>query len=319
MRWLSVIFILCGLCASACKPDLGAPQSLVTAPRVLAVRGNPAEADPGAAVAYDTLAVDPSGTVATPQVTWGLCHTPKPPAEANAVSVDCLGALDETGPAPTFSSPMPTDACTLFGPIAPPPMMGQPPIRPRDPDVTGGFYQPVRAVLADAGTTDIAFALERIRCRLTNAPSNVTSTFNMTYTPNVNPTLAQVTLDPDGQALVLYAPGASPPAAPASIAPGTRVTFEAAWPEDTPEKYPVWNLATRTLEPDHREALRVSWFASDGSFEHDRTGRGEVETELFTRNDWTAPTDAQVVHFWVVLRDSRGGTDFGSYDLAIGP
>ena len=318
MRSLAIMSVLYALCASACKPDLGAPQSLVTSPRLLAVRGNPAEADPGAAVSYDTLSVDASGTIAAPAVTWGLCHTPKPPAEANAVSVDCLGALDETGPAPTFSSPMPADACMLFGPIAPPPTMGQPPIRPRDPDVTGGFYQPVRAVLADADATDVAFALERIHCRLANAPTNIATTFNMTYTPNVNPTLARVTLDPDGQAVTLFAPGAPPATAPASIAPGARVTFEAAWPDDTPESYPVWNLASRTLET-HREALRVSWFASDGSFEHDRSGRGEDETELFTRNDWTAPAEPGVVHFWVVLRDSRGGTDFGSYDLMMGP
>jgi hypothetical protein len=318
MRSPSVTLLLCVVGTAACKPDLGAPQSLVISPRVLAVRGNPAEANPGAAVSYDTLSVDPSGTVAAPAVTWGLCHTPKPPAEANAVSVDCLGPLDETGPAATFSSPMPTDACTLFGPIAPPPVVGQPPIRPRDPDITGGFYQPVRAVLDDSGTSDIAFALERIHCQLANAPTNITSTFNMTYTANVNPTLARVTLDPDGQALMLYAPGAAPPAAPTSIAPGALLTFEAAWPDDTPESYPVWNLATRALET-HREALRVSWFASDGSFEHDRTGRGEDETELFTRNNWTAPADAGVVHFWVVLRDSRGGTDFGAYDLAVGP
>lgn len=41
--------------AAGCKPDLGSPASLVTGPRVLAVRGTPAEAYPGTMVAFDVL------------------------------------------------------------------------------------------------------------------------------------------------------------------------------------------------------------------------------------------------------------------------
>jgi hypothetical protein len=30
---------------------------------------------------------------------------------------------------------------------------------------------------------------------------------------------------------------------------------------------------------------------------------------------WQAPAAAQTTHVWIVLRDSRGGVDFGAYDV----
>ena len=45
--------------ASACRPNLGNPPSIVDGPRILAIRGTPPEAAPGASVTYDILAVDP--------------------------------------------------------------------------------------------------------------------------------------------------------------------------------------------------------------------------------------------------------------------
>jgi hypothetical protein len=53
--------------------------------------------------------------------------------------------------------------------------------------------------------------------------------------------------------------------------------------------------------------MRVSWFASAGSFDADVTGRTEDETDTFTDNGWTAPADAAHIHLWRVLRDARGG------------
>ena len=301
--------------AAGCKPDLGSPASLVVGPRVLAVRGTPAEATPGSMVAFDVLAVQPDGTIVDPPLGWSFCHTPKPPAEANAVSRECLDTPDDAGPAPTFMAALPSDGCMTFGPQPPPVQPGQPQIRPRDPDGTGGFYQPLRVTLSDASDTDIAFALERITCMLANAPIDVTRMFNLTYTPNQNPVVDHVTLDPDGAATPLVGAGA---ATGVSVPVGGTVTLELGWPGEAPESYPVWDLASRTLVT-HRESLRVSWFASAGSFPKDTTGRREDEPELFARNDWTAPTSAADVHFWVVLRDSRGGVDFASFDLAVSP
>jgi hypothetical protein len=301
--------------AFGCKPDLGSAASLVVGPRVLAVRGTPAEAAPGSAVAFDVLAVGPDGTIIDPPLAWSFCHTPKPPAEANAVSRDCLDAPDEAGPAPTFMTILPGDGCMTFGPQPPPVQPGQPQIRPRDPDVTGGFYQPLRVRLEAAGETDTAFELERIACMLANAPIDVTRTYNLTYTANQNPMIERVTLDPDAAATPLIGAGA---ATGGAVPPGATVTLEVGWPAAVPESYPVWELASRTLVT-HRESLRVSWFASAGSFPKDTTGRGEEESELYARNDWTAPADATDVHFWVVLRDSRGGVDFQTFELAVSP
>jgi hypothetical protein len=148
---------------------------------------------------------------------------------------------------------------------------------------------------------------------LANAPIDVSREFVNTYTKNLNPVIDHVTLDPDGGATLLVGTGA---ATGVTVAPGATTTIELAWPADTPEGYPVYDLASRTLIP-HRESLRVSWFATAGSFPKDTTGRGEEETELFARNDWTAPDVAGDVHFWVVLRDSRGGLDFKAFDLTV--
>jgi len=340
--YLGVVVATLAAGGGACKPDFGSPPSLLVGPRLLAVRGVPAEAGPNKNVTFDALAVEPAGTIMDPGLSWAFCHTPKPPAEANAVSGACLDGPDDAGPSPTFTAPIPAgvrasdkkviDACQLFGPQTPPASPGQPAIRPRDPDVTGGFYQPLRVTLQAAGGRDLAFELQRITCPLSNAPVDVTRAFAMMrdptmpdqgpccYTPNQNPTLARVTLDPDGAATALYTAGASA-GAPTPVSAGTKVTLEVDWDDATPETFPVWDLATRMLTT-HRESLRVSWFTTAGSFALDTSGRGETETELFTRNDWTAPTDAPgggVVHFWVVLRDSRGGVDFAVFDLTVSP
>jgi hypothetical protein len=305
--------------AAACKPNLGSPPSLIEGTRILAVRGMPAEAGEGAMVTYDMLAVNPMGRIASPMVLWTMCKDPKPPASANAVATSCVTSPDDmVTPSPTFMTPMPSGDCKVFGPQPPEVMQGKPALRPQDPDVTGGFYQPVRAKLLDGGDMQIAFALERLKCPLANATSDITAMFNMMIKPNQNPAIASVTLEPSGAATPLFAMGqtAAPVAAP--VAPGAPVTLEVAWTAATPETYPVYNLVTQQIDT-HRESLSVSWFATDGSFEHDRTGRGEDETDLTTDNVWTAPTTPGLVHFWFLLRDIRGGVDFVETALMVGP
>jgi hypothetical protein len=316
---------------AGCKPDLGAPISLVSGPRILAVRGTPPEAKEGAVVSFDLLAVDAGGTVASPAAAWALCREPRPPSETNAVSGACLAIPDDAAMTPTFQTaitaadpndPKTSGACSIFGPLRPP---TDPTARPRDPDVTGGFYQPVRVSLPrdDGGPALLAFQLQRIQCRLGNAPQSVSNELTNTYTPNVNPSLAALTLTADGGAPVALAPvppgGGGGGAPPPTVAAGGRVTFEASWAGETAETFPVYDLQTIALVS-HREALRVSWFATDGLFEHDVTGRGEDDPELSTVNGWTAPAaGGGTVHLWLVLRDSRGGLDFAEFALDIAP
>jgi hypothetical protein len=324
------------IAASSCKPDLGAPISLIQGPRILAVRGTPPEAKEGGSVTYDLLAVDASGTTVDPPASWAVCKEPRPPAETNAVSVACLTIPDQGGPAPIFAAPITaanpddpttTGACSIFGPLRPP---LDPSARPRDPDVTGGFYEPVRATIPDPGGGLLrSFVLERIQCRLANAPIDIAGEFNNPYnaatnpngySPNQNPVLAQVTLAVAGGSPSVFpaiVAGMPAPAAPV-VAAGAQLTFEASWDAEVAETFPVYDIRSVALIP-QREALRVSWFATGGTFDHDVTGRAEDDQALTTSNGWVAPTSAGSVHLWLVLRDSRGGVAFSELALEVSP
>src|SRR5262249_8096616 len=83
------------------------------------------------------------------------------------------------------------------------------------------------------------------------------------------------------------------------------------------EPYVHFDPISRKLN-DRREAIRVSWFASAGEFDHDRTGRSEAEaSDSESDNTWTAPSTRGDVRLWVVLRDDRGGVGWGSYRLRV--
>ncbi len=324
---------------AACEPKVGSPISLINGPAILAVKGVPAEVDPTAAdstVNYEALAVDGGGRVPAPTadinspLLWATCSQPKPPTESNSVSTACLDQNALPGVAgdslDTYSAPAPSTACSLFGPQTPPPVGNQPPIRPRDPDVTDGYYLPVRLSLsvpvdlrrAGMATADsiVAFQLERIACGLANAPSPIVRQYNAEYTLNQNPVIASLTLQQPGSDPVAVPP-VSAAGAPLSVPTGQTVSLTANWPADSVENYPAWDVLTHTLA-NHNEAMRVSWYATAGSFEHDVTGRSEFETETFAQNTWT-PGAQGVVHMWIVLHDSRGGTDFAGYDLDVTP
>jgi hypothetical protein len=339
-RWLLLVALTS--LAAGCKPNLGSPPSLIIKPRFLAVRGTPPEAAANGMVTYDALVVDTDGTVAGPLINWAQCLQPNPPANGNEVSINCLpGQLgidggvitpdDTTYPEPTFTAPLPSNSCTLFGPEAPPPMKGQPPQRPADPDTTGGFYQPVRAVWdSDVGPL-VSFALERVTCNLANAPTSIATQFAMEYVPNNNPVLADLLFDPAGVALPLYAAGQTSPAAAATIAANQLVTLQADFSADSAETFLVWNVVTLSLER-QRESLTVSWFATGGSFDHDVTGHaggavtgdaGQTDAatsdagQTFTQNVWRAPETPGPVYLWAVLRDNRGGVDFAAAQIVV--
>jgi hypothetical protein len=329
--------------AAGCKPNLGTAPSVIIKPRFLAVRGTPPEAGENGMVTYDALVVDPTGTIAAPAINWAQCLQPNPPANGNDVSINCLpgqvgaegGVItpdDTTVPAPTFAAAIPSNACTLFGPEAPPPMKGQPPQRPADPDTTGGFYQPVRAVWSDTGL--VAFALERVTCNLANAPTEIATKYATEYLPNQNPVLADVLFDPAVAAAPLYAAGQAP--AVATIGANQAVTLQADFSADSAETFLVWNVVTLTLDM-QRESLRVSWFATGGSFEHDVTGHaggavagdggvdaatsgaGQADVPTSTQNVWHAPETPGPVYLWAVLRDNRGGIDFAAFEIDVSP
>jgi len=287
-----------------CRPDLGDRESLVTRTQVLAVRGDPPEAKPGETVRWSLLVATPDGPIATPLASWAFCAQPKLLTENGAVSAACLA--DAVRPiaegAPSIEAPIPDDACRLFGPE-----VTSADLRPRDPDVTGGYYQPLRVTVfgprADVEGPTVAFGLERITCNLADAAADVARAFGERHAPNQNPTLG-----------LLSARRGDAPVALDAVPRGSTVTLRVEWPETSAERYVAYDLATRTLV-DRRESMRVSWFATAGSFANDRTGRAEDELETFTENEWTAPDEARSVHLFVVLRDARGGVAFASHEI----
>ncbi len=291
--------LVLSIVAVSCRPDLGDRDSLVTSARIIAVRGEPPEAKPGAKVSYTLLVASAVERTADPAANWAFCAAPKKLSENNVVSTDCVGEGNVrpfASGVSIVSAAIPDDACSLFGPEAPPGGL-----RPHDPDVTGGFYQPVRAEV-DAIT---AFGLERLVCHLASASADVAQEFAVRYTPNKNPSLGALTATVDGAPRTLD-----------QLPAGKTARFEISWPPGDAESYVTFDIATQTLIG-HREAMRVSWFANGGEFDADRTGRTDAETVASAGNGWKIPSDPGAIRLWIVLRDSRGGTAFSTYALTV--
>ena len=290
--------------SAGCQPDFGPSLSHVTAPRVAAVRFDPAEAAPGASVTATAFVVD-SGRrgdaadrlVAVPRAQGDDGQRRRRSGVPRSRAARC-SRRRPTAPAPLTLPPM---GCRLFGPDAPPQMPGEPPLQSRAPDVTGGYYQPVRADLDGAP----AIGLARIRCALSGASFDVAAEYAATYVSNRNPSLTPLAAFVDGAPVALDA-----------IPAGRVVTLAAGWSDDSPESFPVLDVLSQTLVT-HREAMTVSWLASDGVLAAANTGRAEDDPALFTTTTWTAPPTAGTVHLFVVLRDSRGGVDFAAYDAIV--
>ncbi|MBV9945390.1 MAG: hypothetical protein JOZ69_00910 [Myxococcales bacterium] len=286
---------------SSCRPDLGADDALVTAARVLAVRAEPAEAKPGMQATYTAFVAAPEDANSGGVPLWRWCAAPKPLAENDVVSAACLSpaSLVAAGSGEVIRSATPTDACALFGPDPPPGGF-----RPRDPDGTGGYYQPLRVDLLGASPV---FALVRVTCHLAGAPADVATAFDSAYVPNTNPHLLPLTATAGGATVDFGA-----------IQVGAHVRLEASWPPADAESYVDFDSASQAITA-RRESMRVAWHVSAGALDAEATGRDEDDPATSTDVTWTAPVAAAVVHLWVVLRDSRGGVDFLEQDLRVTP
>ncbi len=296
-RWLAVLVLV-----TACRPDFGLPVSVVTSPRVLAVIAEPPELRPGEQVHLRTVAGGPDGPL-DPRADYAFCTSPRPLVESNVVNADCLaGATSLIATAvESTDATVAADACLEFGPDTPAQQPGQPPLRPRDPDVTGGFYAPVEVSVP--GATE-AIALVRLRCNLAHASAQAAVAFAARYLPNTNPSLSTLTLERDGH-----------PVDPASVPASTEVTLSVTWPEGTAEPFVVHDAQSDALV-DHREALRVSWFTTGGEIPVVTTGRGEDDATTNSSTTWQTPTSGRGT-VWAVLRDSRGGVAVRSLDFVV--
>jgi hypothetical protein len=275
------------LSLAACDDALDQRLAIVDEPRVLAVIAEPAEARPGAQVAYSIVTASPQGPLATPP-RWSYCTAPKPPTEDNAVPAGCIDGdqLIDLGTSPTITGTLPMDGCLNYGPDTPPGGF-----RPRSADGTGGYYQPIRADVEDL----VSFGLSRITCKLPNAPAEAAQRYLLEYVANQNPTLDPIVLE----------------RVPASA----DVELVATWPADAAETYLYFDPVDQVLV-DRRESMRVSWFATGGALPVDSTLVGEDDSSTSASTTWRTP-DPGTAFVWIVLRDSRGGLAVRELQLVV--
>lgn len=328
---------LAGLVLAACVPDLAVELTLVDAPRVLAVRAEPAEVAPGEDVTLTALVADGSGTLAKAPLAWSLCTARRPLAELGPVSRACVEEGDgllALGAGLSIQATVPSDACRLFGPEPPPATAGEPSGRPVDPDPSGGYYQPIRLATDD----DSALFQLRIACGLAGATQQQAAEFRRRYQANAAPAVAGFGRA-DGRSLA--------DGEPLTAAPGEAVALRLRW-ETCPEE-PVCGDGRCTLDEDadacaadcagppgcggaetylgfdpaalalarRREAVRVAWFSTAGSFDAAGTGRAAGDREPTSDNVWTAPEDPGVATIWLVLRDDRGGVAWHAVPVTV--
>lgn len=299
LRAGSLTAAACLLCA--CAPDLGASGSLIASATIVAVRADPAEAKPGAAVTFTALVASPSASVGSPQIVWDFCSAPRPLTTDDVVSPACVEgtSLVAAGQGASITANTPVDGCSLFGPDT-----AAEGLRPVDPDATGGYYQPLIAELPRSDTT---VDLVRITCDLAGASAATVTAFAAAYVPNANPQLLPLTATIGGA-----------PASLASVPAGGRVKLEASWPSASAQTYAYYDAASDTITM-QREALSVAWYSSAGALDSESTGRAAGDLATTSDNGYTAPSAAGIVHLWIVLRDSRGGVDFATYQLDVTP
>jgi hypothetical protein len=324
----------------ACVPELDVDLSRVDAPRVLAVRAEPAEVAPGEPVALTALYVDGGGTLVDGPLEWAFCAARRPLAELGPVNRACLereaDAILSLGTGLSVTAPAPEDGCRLFGPEPPPAIGDQPAGRPVDPDITGGYYQPLR-IFAGDDDADLTLYQLRITCGLAGANQEQSAEYRARARPNRAPTI--VAVERDGEAL--------PPGEAVNVSAGGELPLNLVW-ETCPEA-PECGDGLCTLDEAEdscpgdcggpigcggaetylrfdpsalalvtaREAVRVAWFATGGSFAAARTGRSPAEREASSDNVWAAP-DAPGEHtLWFVVRDDRGAADWRELTVRV--
>lgn len=339
------------LLTAGCAAPLDDNSGLITEERLLAVVARPAEVAPGEAQALAGVWAGPEGLLPEAPLGWGLCLRPKPLAELGPAAPECLEAeseaLERLPDGPTVSLSTPVDACSLFGPNPPPPLEGEDPGRPADPDITGGFYQPVAVFAPGAGAGDpaVGLASTRLRCGLANVSQETYVAWNEGYHNNAAPEVESIRLRVDGADLDLTWTDAA--AAAARVPAGATVDLRLTWPdcplepscgdgicgggetvEGCPddcgggagacggaETYIVHSPGTEALDL-VREAISVAWFTTGGALGSPRAGRAEDDTARSVDGQWRAPSAGEEL-LVAVVRDSRGGITALSLTLTV--
>lgn len=291
---------------AGCAPELDVRESSVDRPRVLAVVAEPAEARPGAAVTYRVTAAAPLGALEPAPVTLSHCAAPKPPSENASVATAC----DADAQSPLlqrengdFLGRVPLDACRLFGPDPPPGGA-----RPRDPDATGGFYQPLRIT----GVGEVAYHLQRVVCNPGDVAAEVARSFTAGYQPNKNPNSIMLAVFQAGTLMV-----SDSSAAVTEVDGLSELELRVSWEPEDREAYLYLDRERQELVT-RVEALRVAWFATSGALDRDELS--VAEADLATRSAsavYRVPNGPGIVGIWAVVHDSRLGSAVRHVRLSV--
>lgn len=331
----------------SCKPDVAGRASLVDVPRVIAIAAEPPEAEEGDSVAYSALIVDGTGGAPAIASDWALCTARKPLALIEPINPICLSRAGDflvpLGQGNKVTGTIPKDACRNFGPEVPPPKPGEPDGRPADPDSTGGYYQPLRVLLARADGDYGTLGSSRIACGTSGASSADTAELKARYHYNASPTITAL--------LANGAPVGRDAAHATKVSAGSVVHLEVDWPAcpDTDvcgdgfcgpdetrasckpdcakpttarvgcggaERYVAYDREALSVVT-RRELMRASWFTTAGTFSVDASGRDEDDRSTNATNDLSLDGVQGDVFGWVVLTDSRGGSTWTSFVLSV--
>lgn len=324
-----------------CVPEIDDRVSIISLPRVIALRSNPPEAPQGQRVEVTAATAAPDDS--EHEVDFALCLDRKPLTELGPVSAECLVAPEEVENVVTLlergqssALDIPSNACTLFGPERPNPKPGEPAPRPVDPDQTGGFHQPVLAWLGQ----EVTLGSVRLSCPLSAASRDATIEFNQRYRRNENPVILgfeRVLSDGEQEALDAEASHVAPgeqvrlrvrvPSCPSEPACGDGICgaredrVNCARDCDDPkgcggaEPYVVYDREAAAVR-EAREQLVAAWYATSGRFAVENSAPEGSDLETL-ENVWTAPPNPGRAKFWVVVRDDRGGVDWREGELTI--
>lgn len=339
----NALAVLSVVVLTGCVPDFDVDETVIVDQQILAISATPAEAAAADGVVYRALVVSPDGTITDATLTWKYCADIKPQAELGPVSARCVEGDPEATVAIPAAEPvtamMPFETCRYFGPDSPPTTTGEAG-RPADPDVTGGYRQPVRVALGDS----VSFYEHRIACGLAGATQEQSADFRRRSRRNANPRIDDL--------FIVRADGvevATREDEPVSLAPGEAIELIVRWPEcpteavcgddvclpdenaddcredcrlqrtcKGAETYITFDPLEREIVT-RREAMRVAWVATRAGLEVPRTGVLGDDDATESRNRFVAPSVPGVVTVYVVLRDERGGTTWQTLQLEVEP
>ena len=263
----------------ACAQPLVDEPWRITAPRVIGVVVEPAEIDPGGSVSLRAVVAAPGGPVDDAQLRWARCDEQRPFSQNEAITLTCLERVSTAEFGSTAAQvAIPANACAVFGPD-----VARAGDRPRDPDATGGYYQPVGLELEGQRS----FVFVRLRCDPANVSYATAQAFRLAAKPNTNPSFS-LTARVNGEAIDW-----------SSLPSGAEIELGADWSASPEEAFPYVDPSTFELRT-QVERYDVSWFVTEGAVGHARSSVGQGR--------WALPSTRGEATLWAVLRDNRGGS-----------